>query len=389
MKKIIALVLALTLALCLCACGGSKAPASRTDVPKADTPKTEAPKTEAPKTEAPKTEAPTTETPAAPAEVKWPNGELTIYSGYAVGSLTDVNLHTIADWITKETGETVKIESNDTAGGATLALKLTQAKPDGQTIMAIGMNCISNYYNGTWEVNPADSSKFKICAGSIQPYPDSGCIILTQADSPYSSWQELAKYAEEHPGEVTVASIAGKVMDIKMKAIFNGTGVAKDIRWAPTKSADSEAALLGGNINCVMLDETTAASKYLKDGLVKPIINCRADEDFSYYTAEQQDTIVSVIKDIDTLADVFGADAAKYMVPNRSMFVAPADTPDDICAAIAKVIDKIDEEPSTSEFYERCRVNGGTSKYYTWPGDEVMAEWARLDPIIKEIVEMG
>ena len=375
MKKIIALVLALTLALCLCACGGSK-----TEAPKTEEPKTEAPKAEEPKTEAPKAEE--------PKEVKWPNGELTIYSGYQVGSLTDVNLHTIADWITKETGETVKIESNDTAGGATLALKLTKAKPDGQTIMAIGMNCISNYYNGTWEVNPSDSSKFKIVAGSIQPYPDSGCIILTQADSPYSNWNELAKYAEEHPGEVTVASIAGKVMDIKMKAIFNGTGVAKNIRWAPTKSAEATAALLGGQINCVMLDETTAV-QYLQDGSCKAIINCRADEDFSYYTAEQQDTIVSVIKDIDTLQDVFGADAAKYMVPNRSMFVAPADTPDEICAAIAKVIDKIDEEPAGSEFYDRCRVNGGTSKYYTWPGDEIMAEWGRLDPVIKEIVEMG
>ena len=275
MKKIIALILALTLALCLCACGGSKTetPAA-TEAPKAE----EAPKTEAPKTEAPKAEEPKAEEPAP--EVKWPNGELTIYSGYQVGSLTDVNLHTIADWITKETGETVKIESNDTAGGATLALKLTKAKPDGQTIMAIGMNCISNFYNGTWEVNPSDSSKFKIVAGSIQPYPDSGCIILTQADSPYSSWQELAKYAEEHPGEVTVASIAGKVMDIKMKAIFNGTGVAKNIRWAPTKSAEATAALLGGQINCVMLDETTAV-QYLQDGSCKAIINCRADEDWS------------------------------------------------------------------------------------------------------------
>ena len=350
MKKIIALVLALVLALCLCACGGTK-----------------------------------TETKSA---AKWPDGDITIYSGYAVGSLTDVNLHTIADWITKETGANVKIESNDTAGGATLALKLSKDKPDGQTMMAIGMNCIANYYNGTWEVNPADSSKFKIVAGSIQPYPDSGCIILTQNESPYSTWDELAEYAKAHPGEVTVASIAGKVMDIKMKAIFNATGLAEYIRWAPTKSADSEAALLGGNINCVMLDETTAATKYLADGLVKPIINCRADEDWSIYTAEQQ-PIVDLIKDIPTLVDVFGADAAKYMVPNRSMFVVPADTPDEICEQIAAVIDKIDQEAEGSDFYDRCRVNGGTSKYYTWPGDEIMAEWQRLDPIIKEIVEMG
>lgn len=383
MKKIIALVLALALALALCACGGAKTEAPKTEAPKTEAPKAEAPKTEAPKAEEPKAEAPKAEEPKP--EVKWPNGELTIYSGYQVGSLTDVNLHTIADWITKETGETVKIESNDTAGGATLALKLTKAKPDGQTIMAIGMNCISNFYNGTWEVNPADSTKFKIVAGSIQPFPDSGCMILTQKDAPYSTWEELAKYAEEHPGEVTVASIAGKVMDIKMKAIFNGTGVAKNIRWAPTKSAEATAALLGGNINCVMLDETTAV-QYLEDGSCKALINCRADEDFSTYG---DNPVVAKIKDIPTLVDVFGADAAKYMVPNRSMFVAPADTPDEICAAIAKVIDKIDEEPAGSEFYDRCRVNGGTSKYYTWPGDEVMAEWARLDPIIKEIVEMG
>lgn len=380
MKKIIALILALTLALCLCACGGSKTEAPKTDAPKADAPKADAPKTETPKTEEPKKDE-----PAAPAEVKWPNGDLTIYSGYQVGSLTDVNLHTIADWITQETGATVKIESNDTAGGATLALKLTKAKPDGQTMMAIGMNCISNYYNGTWEVNPADSSLFKIVAGNIQPFPDSGCMILTQADSPYSTWDELAKYAEEHPGEVTVASIAGKVMDIKMKAIFNGTGVAKNIRWAPTKSAEATAALLGGNINCVMLDETTA-EQYLSDGSCKALINCRADEDWSTYG---DNPVVDKIKDVPTLVDVFGADAAKYMVPNRSMFVVPADTPDDICAAIAKIIDAIDDVPADNEFYERCRVNGGTSKYYTWPGDEVMAEWARLDPIIEEIVKMG
>ena len=134
-----------------------------------------------------------------------------------------------------------------------------------------------------------------------------------------------------------------------------------------------------------MLDETTAV-QYLEDGSCKALINCRADEDFSTYG---DNPVVEKIKDVPTLVDVFGADAAKYMVPNRSMFVAPADTPDEICAAIAKVIDKIDEEPEGSEFYERCRVNGGTSKYYTWPGDEIMAEWARLDPVIKEIVEMG
>ena len=251
--------------------------------------------------------------------------------------------------------------------------------------MLIGMNCISNYYNGTWAVNPCDSTKFKLVCGFLQPLPDSGCMILTQADSPYSTWEELAAYAEEHPGEITVASISGKIMDIKMKAIFNGTGVAKNIRWVSTTNADASANLLGGIINCVMFDEATALG-YLADGSCKAIINCRADNDFSYYDQSMEG--LDVMKSVPTLLDVFGDDADKYMVPNRSMLVAPADTPDEICAQIAAVIDAIDNE-TEGEFYDRCRANGGTSKYYTWPGDDVQAEWARLDPIIKEIVEMG
>ena len=246
MKKIVAMLLALSLVLCLCACGG-----------KTETPAAPAAPAAPAEPAAPAAPAAPAE-PAAPAATR-PNGDVTIYAGYAVGSLTDVNIRTIADWITQETGANGIIENNDVGGGANLALKLTQAEPDGQTLMNIGMNCISNYYNGTWAVNPADSTKFKIVAGALQPFPDSGCVILTQANSPYSTWEELADYAAANPGTVTVASIAGKVMDIKMKAMFNLTGVAKDIRWVSTTNADATAGLLGGIINCVMLDETTAA----------------------------------------------------------------------------------------------------------------------------------
>lgn len=314
----------------------------------------------------------------------WPNGDVTILAGYAVGSRTDINIHTIADWITDETGVTVRIENNDTGGGANLATQLVNADPDGQTLMLIGMNCISNYYSGFWSVNPCDTSKFKLVCGAIQPYPDSGCILITQAGQPYSTWDELAKYAASKPGTVTVSSIAGKVMDIKMKGLFNGTGVAKDIRWVSTTNADASAGLLGGNINIVILDEW-AATGYLKDGKLKAIINSRDNNDYSYYKdGAEKDIIMSV----PTLVDVFGEEQAKALaIPNRSMFVAPAGTPDEIIDQIAAVIDALGAE-TEGDYYERTLINGGTSKYYTWPGNEVMKEWNRLDPVIKDIVEL-
>lgn len=369
MKKFLAILLILCMALSLCACGTSGSSTSGDSGSAPDTGKTP---------------DSGTQTSGGEAAATWPNGDITIYTGYATGSLTDVNVRTIADWITKQTGVNVIIENNDVGGGANLAAKLAKAEPDGQTLMLIGMNCISNYYNGTWALNPADPSVFKIACGSIQPFPDSGCMVMTQADSPYDTWDELAAYAAEHPGEVTVASIAGKVMDIKMKALFNGTGVADNIRWVSTTNADATAALLGNNIDIIMLDEVTAVS-YLQDGSCKALLNVRVNDDFSLYG---DDPAVETIRTVPNLEDVFGDDAANYMVANRSMFCVPAGTPDEIVEQIAAIVDAIDLE-TEGEFYDRCRTNGGTSKYYTWPGDEIMAEWQRLDPIIKEIVEMG
>ena len=380
MKKIVALLLVVVLALALCACGDT----AETGTAANNSGSTNTNNNASTGTNSNSGSSSTGDTGAEAA--KWPNGDVTIYAGYAVGSLTDVNVRTMADWVMTQTDVTVEVENDDVGGGANLARDLVDAEPDGQTLMVIGMNCISNYYKGIWDVNPSDASQFKIVCGFIQPFPDTGCMILTQANSPYSTWDELAAYAEEHPGEVTVASISGKVMDIKMKAIFNGTGVAKNIRWVSTTNADATAALLGNNINCVMFDEATALS-YLKDGSCKAIINCRANNDFSMYPADYEG--LDEMKAVPTLLDVFGAaDADKYMVANRSMVVAPAGTPDEICAQIAAVFDSIDNE-TEGDFYDRCRTNGGTSKYYTWPGEEVAAEWARLDPIIKEICELG
>ena len=59
-----------------------------------------------------------------------------------------------------------------------------------------------------------------------------------------------------------------------------------------------------------------------------------------------------------------------------------------IAAVIDPIADEVDDPSDDTDFYSRCRVNGGTSQYYTWEGEEISAEWARLDPVIKAIVEM-
>ena len=372
MKKVIAILLVLVMVFALAACGSGNTPAN---------------------TGGNTTPAPQNNTAggneAAPEKLEWPTKELTIYSGYEAGSLTDNNIVTIKDWIVQQTGIKVTIENDKNGGGANLANKLVKADADGSYMMMIGINCIGNYYNGIWAVNPADDSQFKVVCGCPMPDPYCGSVLLTQESSPYSNWKEFADYVKAHPGEVTVMDIPGKVMDMKTKSILIQTGLYEYIKPFPTSSADSTAGLLGGTINVVMLDESTAA-KLLADpsNKVKAIISDRPDESFA---GLEKDPNFELIKSIPTLVDEFGQElATQYNCPNTSAFVVPAATPDDVVETMAKIINAIGDEPESTDpesFYMRVRANGGTSKFYTWPGTEIMAEWQRLDPIIKQIIE--
>ena len=320
-------------------------------------------------------------------DAKWPYGQtITVLEGYATGSLTDVGVRTQTDWITDKTGVTVEVVNDDVGGGANLITRLVDAEPDGLTIMQVGMNCISNYHNGIWSVNIADESKVKICCFAIQPYPYSGCMVMTQPDAPYDTWEEFVDYVKAHPGEEKVASIAGKVMDIKLKAIMNLTDTSQYIRWVSTTNADATAGLLGNNIDIIMLDEATA-SNFIAEGTAKPLINLR-DKDFSYFPADTKN--FDIIKSVPTLIDVFGEDGMKYMVPNTSAWIVPADTPDEVCQQIADLMATLDSEPAPgSEWYQRVRTTGGTSKYYVLDPAKTMQDWKNIDPIIKGIVDMG
>ncbi len=354
MKKVLAVLLALAMVFCLAACGGEK--------------------------EAQKEE----EKPV------WGKDTITLLIGYEEGSLTANNCVTLVDWLQSK-GYTVECKYDKVGGGANLVNELLKAEPDGQTLMLFGMNCINNYYDGTWAVDPTDTTKFRAVASTPQPWPYSGCMVLTKADSPYNNFDELKAYIEAHPGEVTAASIPGKVMDPKLKSFLIQTGLADKVKWCPTSSADGNVSLLNGDIRLVMADEASAVKNFDFGNEVKAIINLRPDNDFSYYPADTKN--LDMIKSVPTLQDVFGAEKAKQInIPNTSCWVVPAGTPDEICEQIAAAFDAIDDEPvSTDEssFYVRCRMNGGTSKYWKLTYDEIVKEYASIAPIIKQVVEMN
>ena len=313
---------------------------------------------------------------------------ITLYYPYDETSLTALNATVMRDWLEEQLGKDykVEVEYNKTASGWNLAEKMLNAKADGTKFMIIGLDALTGYVKGDWKQSPADPNQFTIVTGFTQPYPYSGCMLITQAGSPYSNWAELEAYAKAHPREVNVADRAGSIMTTKLKSLFKQTGLYDYVNWTPATSDSVKTGITNGQINIAIFDETSAV-KYLKDTAnYKAIINCRADNNFDYY--DQNLDGLNLIKAVPTLKDVFPAKADQYNVPNTTAVICKAGTPADVVAAMKKAMDALGDVPASTDensFYVRQRVNGGTSKYYTWPSEDILKEWQRLLPVIEQI----
>ncbi len=354
MKKVIALVLALLMVFGLAACGNGGGGNNN------------------------QAEAP-----------KWPDGDVTLFFPYDESSLTAVNATTMADWIREQTGKKAEVEYNKTANGWNLAEKMLKEDADGLTLMVVGLDALTGYVKGDWKNAPFDASKFQIVTGFTQPYPYSGCMLITQADAPYSNWAELEAYAKANPDKVNVADRAGSIMTTKLKSLFNQTGLSKYVHWTPATSDSVKTGIDPANksINIAIFDETSAAKYLQQPDKYKAIINCRADNDFSYYDASTNG--LDLISKVPTLLDVFGKEKAEqYNVPNTTAIICRAEVPAEVVKQIKEVCDKlgtVEKSDDDASFYKRQRVNGGTSKYYTWPSEDIQKEWQRLEPVIREI----
>ena len=323
------------------------------------------------------------------AEAKWPDGDVTLFFPYDESSLTAVNATTMADWIREQTGKKAEVEYNKTANGWNLAEKLLKEDADGLTLMVVGLDALTGYVKGDWKNAPFDTTKFQIVTGFTQPYPYSGCMLITQADAPYSNWAELEAYAKANPDKVNVADRAGSIMTTKLKSLFNQTGLSKYVHWTPATSDSVKTGIDPANksINIAIFDETSAAKYLQQPDKYKAIINCRADNDFSYYDASTNG--LDLISKVPTLLDVFGKEKAEqYNVPNTTAIICRAEVPAEVVKQIKEVCDKlgtVEKSDDDASFYKRQRVNGGTSKYYTWPSEDIQKEWQRLEPVIREI----
>lgn len=360
MKKATALLLALVMLLALCACGSGSS----------DTP---AP-TAAPAQSAQPGES---SAPAEEAEYTWPNGNVTVLIPSDAGSPNDIGFRSLIDYLADVTGATFMIENDSTGGGARLAEKLINSKPDGSTIMIGGNNLCAQYYKGLWEHNLADGEYFKMVCGATGPAPVAGSLIVTQPNRDWTTWDELVSYIEANPGVVTVGVSAGKATELKTRAWFNYCGLSDKVRWVSADNSEMLTGLLGGSIDVGLLTDDVGAD-YVLDGSMAALMLYRPDRD---YIGDFNDDEIALFDSLPVIPDLVPEDEVwdAFMTLRSYIFVS-ADVPDEICRIIADTTNAVRD---SDEWMAHIRSMSAVNDFQYIAMEDIPAELATVDEVCR------
>ncbi len=233
MKRMFTLVLALCMVFTLVACGKKEESAPATNAPAASTPTPSAP------------------APApAPAEdpLTWPTeGDINVLIPANTGGDTDTTFRTFSTSVGETLGANVMLTNMAGGAGAVALNELFDYDPDG--------------YTGIW--HHYDSIVLSIKGGldgtydelldiaAVVPVSGGNYILTTNAQSGWSSMEEMVAYCKANPGEAIWAVEAGGWNHVYATSLANALGIEVNMVDFGA-SADRNAALLGNQAQLLL-----------------------------------------------------------------------------------------------------------------------------------------
>lgn len=196
--------------------------------------------------------------PEAFAESRFPSKPIDLYVGFSAGGSTDMIARALAVGAEKFLGKKVLVVNKPGAGGAVAAALVARSKPDGYTIQISPDTPLTRTpHLRNIEFDPMKDFVFIEQAGVWI----NGFVV--REDSPFKTWQDVVKWAKEHPGELKYGNPgSGTTPDITMAVIAHREGFT--YRSSPFKGdTPNMAALLGGH-TMVAGSSSGAWSKYVK-----------------------------------------------------------------------------------------------------------------------------
>jgi len=183
-------------------------------------------------------------TASALAQSPYPNRSVQLIVPYGAGGVADAGMRIVAEKLSVSLKQPFVIDNRPGAGGIVAAKAGAAAAPDGYTLMMTGNN--NAISAALFKSLPYDVLK-DFASASITSFFD--LLIVTRAESPLKSVQDVIKAARANPGKLNVATTnPGSTQNLAAELFKSTAGV--DVAIVPFRtSADILTAVMRGDVD--------------------------------------------------------------------------------------------------------------------------------------------
>jgi len=192
----------------------------------------------------------------------YPDRTIKIVVPFPAGGPTDVAARLVAQSLSSSLGHNVIVENQAGAGGRIGAKVVATAASDGYTLLLGGSNV--NAITGAIYRN-LGFDPIKSFAPVAAIYADSLALAISPR-VPADTWEELVKYAKDHPGQLKYGAPPGIYTHFAGEFFKTKTGT--DILFVPYKGgAPAVTDVLGGHIDMVFGNKSTLLAHFKEQKL--------------------------------------------------------------------------------------------------------------------------
>lgn len=160
---------------------------------------------------------------AAFSQSDYPNKPITLIIPFPAGGVTDVVGREVARHITMALKQPVVIDNRAGAGGNVGTLALSRAKPDGYTLGILTVSAMSIGPHVTKNLGFNPSKDFTPVTNVVR----TDGAIVAHSSTPFSTVQELVRFAKANPGKVSYASVGnGSVPHLTAEMFSQQAGIS-------------------------------------------------------------------------------------------------------------------------------------------------------------------
>lgn len=273
--------------------------------------------------------------PAVAQESGWePSNPIQILVGFAPGGGTDSTARLIASAAQEHFSVPLVVVNRPGASGTLAAELLSNAEPDGHTLLVAG---------GSESTSVPNHREVNYSLDDFEPVirvNREHMVIVTKAGSGLDSIEAVVKHAKENPGELAYGSSGpGGILHSAFLVFADDADI--DIKHIPYQGgAPALAALLGGHVDMTIITPGAAAAQ-VAAGTVNALATT-SDR------AEQ-------IPDVPSLTEL-GYDVN---LENMKGLVAPAGTPDEAVEYLRERFKKAMDSDTFARLAARAKITPG------------------------------